>query len=167
MLLTALEMGQLNAQPKAVSSIWSFSGIGLGYEYHMDENSFGQVEISTEMSEMFLGKDGVTGVSASFTWNMIFARAESHNRNTISFYSGPGAVIGWAQDYSDSPGAIFGLKGRVGAECTFERNIAISVCIAPVLGMHISHKDEMISMRLYRNGLLYGLFPEVGIKYAF
>lgn len=167
MLVTYTVIGDLSAQPKAVSSIWSFSGIGVGYEYRIDDRSFGQIDLRTEMSEVFRGIGGVTGVAASFTWNMIFADIESGNGNMINLFSGPGAVIGWAQDYGDSPGGIFGLKGRIGAECVFERRIAVSICLSPILGMHVSRKNDVVSMRLYRNGLMSGLFPEVGIKYAF
>lgn len=167
LLATAAGTGCMDARPKAVSSIWSLSSIGIGYEYTMDERSFGQVEMCTEMSDMFFGRGGITGVAASFTWNMIFAKAESRNGNTVSFYSGPGAVLGWSKDLGGTSGGIFGLKGRIGAECVFERKIAVSIGFAPILGMHVSAKDDIMSMRLYRNGLMYSLSPEIGIKYAF
>lgn len=166
-LVTVACMGCLKARPKAISSIWSLSSIGIGYEYTMDERSFGQVELYSEMSDMFFGRGGVTGITASFTWNMIFAKVESRNGNTVRFYSGPGAVAGWSKDFRDKSGGIFGLKGRIGAECVFDRNIAVSIGIAPILGMHISYRDNVMSMRLYRNGVIYGLSPEIGIKYAF
>ena len=168
-MLTAILVcsGSLRAQTRSVGTSWSFSGIGVGYEYRIDDRSFGQIDLRTEMSEVFRGIGGVTGVAASFTWNMIFADIESGNGNMINLFSGPGAVIGWAQDYGDSPGGIFGLKGRIGAECVFERRIAVSICLSPILGMHVSRKNDVVSMRLYRNGLMSGLFPEVGIKYAF
>lgn len=166
-LLTAACSGDLCAQPKAISTIWSFSGIGLGYEHHMADNSFIQAEIKSELTEVFVNRKGRVGATASFTWNLVFAQLMSGNGNTVRFYAGPGAIAGMAADRKTSAGCTFGIKGRIGAECTFDRHICLSAGIAPVLGMHTSMKDDVFNMRLYRNGLIYGLLPEISIKYAF
>lgn len=166
-LLTAACSGDLCAQPKAISTIWSFNGIGLGYEHHMADNSFIQAEIKSELTEVFVNRKGRVGATASFTWNLVFAQLMSGNGNTVRFYAGPGAIAGMAADRKTSAGCTFGIKGRIGAECTFDRHICLSAGIAPVLGMHTSMKDDVFNMRLYRNGLIYGLLPEVSIKYAF
>ena len=166
-LLTAACSGDLCAQPKAISTIWSFSGIGLGYEHHMADNSFIQAEIKSELTEVFVNRKGRVGATASFTWNLVFAQLMSGNGNTVRFFAGPGAIAGMAADRKTSAGCTFGIKGRIGAECTFDRHICLSAGIAPVLGMHTSMKDDVFNMRLYRNGLIYGLLPEVSIKYAF
>jgi hypothetical protein len=39
--------------------------------------------------------------------------------------------------------------------------------VAPVLGMHLSMKDETVMMRYYRYGLLQTLMPEITIGYRF
>lgn len=166
-LLTAACSGDLCAQPKAISTIWSFNGIGLGYEHHMADNSFIQAEIKSELTEVFVNRKGRVGATASFTWNLVFAQLMSGNGNTVRFYAGPGAIAGMAADRKTSAGCTFGIKGRIGAECTFDRHICLSAGIAPVLGMHTSMKDDVFNMRLYRNGLIYGLLPEISIKYAF
>ena len=166
-LLSAATLGDSFAQPKAVSTLWSFNGIGLGYEHMMDENSFIQADLRAELTEIFINRKGKAGATASFTWNIIFAKRTSPNGYVVRYYAGPGAIAGMANDYKTAHGLIFGFKGRLGAECTFDRNITISAAVAPVIGMHTSMKDEVMNMRLYRNGLIYGLLPEIGIKYAF
>ena len=166
-LLWAVYMGESCAQPKTISSIWSFNGIGLGYEHTMDDRSFIQAEMRSELTEVFINRKGRVGATASFTWNIVFAQRVSANGNTVRFYAGPGAIAGMAPDRKASSGGIFGIKGRVGAECTFDRHVSLSAGFAPVIGMHTSIRNDVINMRLYRNGLIYGLMPEVSIKYAF
>lgn len=154
-------------QPKAISSLWSLNGIGLGYEHVIDADSFIQTDLRAEMTEVFMNRKGKAGATASFTWNMIFSVIESGNDNAIRFYAGPGAIIGLANDRKSGYGGIFGFKGRIGAECTYDRHVSLSFCFAPVIGMHISRRNETVNMRMYRNGVIYGIMPEVGIKYAF
>ena len=156
-----------HAQSKAVTSSWSYNGIGIGYEQRIDEKSFIQVDLRSELAELFYDRKAPIGVSGSFTWNLIFAQHLSRHGNKIIYFAGPGATAGWAKDSASSKGLIFGLKGRIGAECIFERGLALSVSVAPVLGMHASERNNTINMRLYRNGLTYGMLPEVGIKYLF
>lgn len=156
-----------HAQSKAVTSSWSYNGVGIGYEQHIDDKKFIQLDLRSELAELFYDKKVPAGISASFTWNMIFAQHPSRHGNKIIYFAGPGASIGWAQDISSASGLFFGLKGRIGAQCVFERGIALSVSASPVLGMHASAKKNTINMRLYRNGLIYGILPEVGIKYLF
>lgn len=156
-----------HAQSKALSSSWSYNGIGIGYEQHIDEKKFIQVDLRSEFTELFYDNKAPAGVSASFTWNVIFAQHPSRHGNKIIYFAGPGASIGWAKDIKAAAGLFFGLKGRIGAQCIFDRGLALSVSASPVIGMHASAKKNAINMRLYRNGLTYGLLPEVGIKYLF
>lgn len=167
LLLSVLWPGDSSAQPKSISSIWSLNGIGLGYEHFMDENSFIQADLRAELTEVFINRKGKAGATASFTWNLVFARKESPNGNTIRYFAGPGAIAGVADDIKAPYGGIFGIKGRLGMECSFERNITLSLCTAPIIGMHTSRKNDVVNMRLYRNGLIYGILPEIGIKYTF
>lgn len=155
-------------QPKAISTIWSFDGIGVGYEHFTSDSEFIQVDIKGETNDIFIKTRWIPAATASFTFNMTFAERTSRNGNTVCFFAGPGAVGGWGKDNNGMNGAIFGIKGRLGAECRFaKRHITVSASIAPELGMHISMKDETSYMRLYRYGLLHSITPEIGIKYAF
>ena len=156
-----------HAQSKAVTSSWSYNGIGIGYEQKIDEKKFIQVDLRSELAELFYTRNAPIGASASFTLNMIFAQHPSRHGNKIIYFAGPGATIGWSKDTGSTSGFFFGLKGRIGVQCVFERGLALSVSAAPVLGMHESAMKNSTNMRLYRNGLIYGMFPEVGIKYLF
>jgi hypothetical protein len=59
------------------------------------------------------------------------------------------------------------VKGRAGVRIEYDRNINITAAVAPVLGMHLSMKDETVMMRYYRYGLLQTLMPEITISYRF
>lgn len=165
--LMAAYTGKIHAQTKAITSIWSFNALGIGYEHYIDDSSFIQTDLRAEMTEVFVNRKAKAGATASFTWNIIFAETTSANTNVISFYAGLGAIVGFANDVKSSIGGVFGFKGRLGVECSFKRHIAVSACLAPTIGMHVSRKNDVVNMRVYRNGLLYGLLPEVGIKYEF
>ena len=166
-ILFFVSSGSSQSRPKAISTIWSLNGIGIGYEHVIDEKSFIQSDLRAEMTEVFINRKGKAGATASFTWNMVFSHFSSGNGNLINLYAGPGAITGIANDRGAGYGGVFGFKGRIGAECTFNRHITLSMCIAPTLGMHLCRRNGSINMRLYRNGLIYGILPELGIKYAF
>lgn len=155
------------AQKNTLGTSWSFSGIGLTYERNVSEEAFAQISVQTEMAETFLGKVLHPGISAAFTWNLIFAQLESRNGIPLRFYAGPGIAAGINHDMKTSPGLFFGLKGRVGMQCIYDRKINISVSLAPVLGLHVSEDEENVTTRAYRNGLMQILMPEFGISYRF
>ena len=64
-------------------------------------------------------------------------------------------------------GTFFGLQGKVGIAIDYPRNISIKICVAPVLGMHLTKGDEYNMMRYYRYGLLQTILPEINISYRF
>lgn len=157
-----------DGQTKAVSSVWSLSGIGIGYEHYYSDDDYFQMDIKAMTDDIFIKEQWNPEVSVSMTWNMVFAERISDNGNRIYFYAGPGAVGGWCRDYKAQAGAIFGFKGRLGAECTFaSRHVSICASLSPELAMHICRKNGGTYMRLYRHGIIFGLLPEIGIKYAF
>ena len=94
-------------------------------------------------------------------------RWTTRNGNSFNAFAGPGVIIGYAHDFLKDQGYLFGLKGRVGVECRFDRNVSISACITPVIGSHAMLREDYIEMRYYRNGLISTALPEIGIKYAF
>lgn len=163
-----LSAAEVNAQPKAASSIWSLAGLGAGYEHYLDSTSFIQIDFKAEMGELFMNREWEAGGTVSFSWNMIFASIISSYGNTVNFYAGPGAILGWTDDRKSPSGGLFGLRGRIGVECIFDRNVSISASISPILAMHLSvNEDKEFNMRVFRNGLTYGMIPEIGIKYCF
>lgn len=155
------------SQPKSVGTSFSFSNIGIVYEHQCAPDTFLGISLRTETSEMFAGRKDYPGISAAASWNIIFKEWESSEGNSIRLFAGPGAVLGWTADNNDFDGMLIGLRGAIGGECLFDRKIAISVSIAPVLGAHIVNRLNHSTMKLYKNGIYYSLIPEIGIKYTF
>lgn len=169
LLVTALGLRMSYAQPKSAGISFSFAGIGAVYEYTINHDTFASFEARAETAQVFSGfsQSSLPGISASFTWNMIFARIISRNHNEVRFHAGPGVAVGLTEDIALPKGLFCGLKGRIGGECTFDRKIAISLSLSTVIGAHLSKEREMVEMNIYHNGLLNSIFPEVAIKYAF
>lgn len=168
MITLLLWLGVADAQPKSVGVNWCYSGIGLAYEHTVDgRGNFVEICLKAETGEMFNGREEWPGASASFTWNMVLKEWTSHDGERVRLYAGPGLAAGFGQDYRMQKGALFGLKGKVGVECLFKRGVTVSASIAPVFGQHIVRLEESIGTMFYRNGLIYGLVPEIGIRYSF
>lgn len=157
----------LNAQDNSLGTTWSFAGIGIAYERNVSADAFAHVSIQTEMLETFIGRTEHPGLSAAFTWNLVFAQIESRNGTPVRFFAGPGIAAGLSCDLDTPRGMYFGLKGRVGVQCIYDRKVNISVSLAPLLGIHVSQRDENIMTQTYKNGLLSAIFPEIGISYRF
>lgn len=156
-----------DAQPKSLGTTYSFGGISLSYEHTLSSDSFAEVSLKAEMTEVFMGQRDIPGISASFTWNMNISNWKSANGCDIGLYAGPGLLLGWSPDYGKQNGGIIGLKGRFGAECAFGRNVTISLYISPVIGTHAVFLEDSINMTYFKYGLAYALMPEIGIKYRF
>lgn len=167
-LLLTMPLSQLYGQPKSFGATFSFSGFALSYEHALDRyNSFVEASLKAETAELFLYRTVFPGISGSVTWNIPVKEWISSDGNRLVFFAGPGLVSGYGQDYKMPAGMFFGLKGRVGIECNFSRNVIISAFLSPILGSHIEfHRDHLI-MRNYRNGIIWALSPEVGVKYRF
>ncbi len=158
----------LSAQPKSLGATFSFTGFAISYEHELNRGeSFIETSIKAETSEVFLYRSETPGISGSITWNFPVSEWESEEGNKLPFFAGPGITAGCNRDYRLPIGAFFGLKGRVGVECNFSRNVVISAFISPVIGSHVVFYSDHLTMRYYKNGLIYGLTPEIGIKYRF
>ncbi len=166
-IICTLFMGELHAQMKSVGTTYSYAGIGFIYEHDIDSGSFIDVQLRMETVSLLKDRRNLPGVSGSFTWNMILAEKIMSDGNKLDIFAGPGLIVGYTDDIRSGKGFMFGLKGRVGGECTFKRRISVSISIAPVLGMHLGRHDGMLNMLFYKTGILYGIMPEVGLKYAF
>lgn len=166
--------GSIHARRNTFGTSWGLSEIGISYGRIVKENTFLMACIHLETGEAFAGRAKMPGAAASFTWNTIFARQKSVNGNEIRFFAGPGAAAGYCRDIRlkksehGLPGAYFGLKGRLGMEIIYDRNINISICVAPVLGLHMARdKSGNMLARYYRYGLMQTIMPEIGISYRF
>lgn len=156
------------AQPKSLGVTFSFSGFALNYGHALNRcNSFIEASIKAETAEIFLYRASSPGISGSVTWNIPLKEWMSVDGNILTFFAGPGLVAGYGQDYKMPAGVFFGLMGRVGIECNFSRHVVISAFLSPVLGSHVEFHRDHLTMRAYRNGILWALSPEVGVKYRF
>lgn len=158
----------LCAQPKSIGAYFSFHETAVCYEHGVDDdNSFMEIALRAECSELYIGRARYPGVSASATWNIVIGKWQSSEGSAVSLFAGPGAILGYARDFNTPYGLFFGIRGKIGVEYRFIRNICLSASISPSLCSHIRSEDGHRSMRYYRNGLIYGLVPGVGIKYIF
>ncbi len=156
------------AHPKSVGATFSFTGPGLVYEHAFENyDSFIEISLKAESSEYVLDRKRYPGLSAGMTWNMIIRRWTSCEGNTLCLFAGPGIIGGYGNDYRSDKGVFFGLKGRVGIECAYMRNVLLSVAVSPVIGSHITSHQGDLSMKYYINGVVWALTPEIGIKYRF
>ena len=155
------------AQPKAIGTTYSLSGLGVMYEHNVGKGCFVDADLRVEMGEVFRNVTHTPGISASLSCNVILKEWKSHNGNMICAFAGPGVTAGIASDLHKDRGYFFGLKGRAGIECRFDRGVAISACLSPVVGSHLVIRDEYLEMTYYRNGLVNAVLPEIGIKYTF
>lgn len=155
------------SQPRSIGASFSFNNIAIVYEHQCAPDATLGLSLNAETTEMFAGRKEYPGVSAAVMWNITLKEWESSEGNTVRLFAGPGAVAGYTSDNQDYEGFLLGLRGTIGGECLFDRNIAISVCLAPVLGAHIVNRLNYSTMKLYKNGLYYSLIPEISLKYTF
>ena len=157
-----------HAQPRTIGATFSFTGLSVAYEHSLkDRDTFLEFSLKSEQAEYYVRRFGDPGMSVSFTVNSILKQWKSSEGNTINFYAGPGLIAGYCSDYKTDIGSFFGLKGRIGFECCFERNATISISSSPVIGAHLLSNLEGFTMKYYKNGLIYSLVPEIGIRYRF
>lgn len=156
-----------HAQPKSLGTSFSLSGIGIAYEHHLDQECFINAGLQAEMLPVFIDRTNSPGVSVAVSCNFIIKEWTSRNNNVISMFAGPGVTAGMAHDFRKDFGYFLGLKGRLGAECRFDRNISISLSLNPVIGSHVILRDGYMEMKYYKIGLIETLIPEICISYSF
>lgn len=138
LLCILMTAGITSAQPKASGATFAFNGTALSYEHMLDMDTFVEMMAKVELSEVFLNTTDFPGFSLAVTWNHIIHTWKSANDNEIFLFAGPGITGGTARDFTKPSGYFLGIKGRFGAECIFhDRNVSISVCLAPVVGTHL------------------------------
>ena len=154
-------------QPKTAGTSYSFSGVGLTYEYFTSDDTFVQLQIRTDSVKDAPTKGNEPCFAASATWNIIYKDITSRNGNVIHLTAGPGLIAGITDDFVSGRGPFAGLAGRFGGECAFDRRITLSITVTPMLGVHLSRVDDYINMKLFRKGISYAIMPEIGVKYTF
>lgn len=156
-----------DAQSRSFGTTYSFGGIGINYEHELNGECFINAGIRAETASHFVDENRQIGMSAAFSCNFIIKEWTSRNGNMICAFAGPGATVGKSHDTNKDSGYFFGLKGRAGIECRFDRQISISLCLNPIIGSHMVIFDEHIEMNPYKLGLINTILPEIGINYIF
>ena len=96
---------------------------------------------------------------------MIYAFAFDLSANSLSTLKNTGKISSLEINF---PALIFSIVIASNfVDISYDNCLAISAAISPIIGSHIVFGEAMTSMKYYRNGLLYGLIPEIGIKYMF
>ncbi len=159
----------MQSRPKSLGVVQSFRGFMVSYEHFRSEDCFISAETGVLMTEMFLGQMKTPGFTAGLGWNFVFFRKDIDEYAFLRLYAGPGLAAGYSTDFRNRGqyGPFFGICGRLGVECEFARGLTLSAGITPSLGAHVVILNESVKMTLYKNGLVYGLVPEIGIKYNF
>ena len=160
-------VSNIHAQPKSIGTSYSLSSIGITYEHKLNQECFINVGLQSEVLGIFMNRKNDPGISASLSCNFNIIEWKSRNDNIISFFAGPGIAFGIAEDFRKDMGYFIGLKGRIGAECSFDRHISISASLNPMIGSHLVIMEEHVEMKYYRNGLINAILPEISIKYMF
>jgi hypothetical protein len=164
----AVNSAELYAQPNSLGIVFSLNSAGLSYEHSDNDDSTTELSLNARFDDILNGCQSISGYDASVVWNIKIGESVTSEDNTVRFIAGPGAIVGWGDDYNDVSGLYFGLKGRLGAECSYlNRRITISAYISPVLGGHVTKSGKTAELDLYDNGLIYALIPEIAIKYRF
>ena len=110
-LMMTLSLSETHAQDRSLGASFSYAGSGLSYERNIDEDTFVEVQLRAETAYMFSSLTDKPGITASFTWNMIFSELTSSNGNRICFFAGPGITAGSVYDLPAQKGLVFGKLG--------------------------------------------------------
>ena len=166
-LLSLVMLDIADAQPRSLGATFSYGGWGIAYEHAMKEGDMLEICLRSELSDHFTDMTRNPGVSVSFTYGITLKEWTSSSGIPMTLNAGPGAYIAWTEDFRQGTGSAFGLKGKICMEGCFERKVILTIGIAPVLGLHTRIMDDHISLTLFRNGLLFAIMPEIGLRYRF
>lgn len=155
-----------SAGPRTAGAVFSFYRTGIEYGHTLKGKAFWNIGIGVEYGSSVFYRNQTPGVSLDFVYNYILRNWKSAAGEAV-LYAGPGLKVGYGSDGKENAGLILGLIGNLGFDFRFQLPVTISVAIKPSLGLHLRREDNNFSLGLYRNGLILGLTPEVGIKYSF
>ena len=83
LLIGTLFISVVHAQPKSLGTSYSFGGAGVVYEHTLSHDTFAGLSLKAETAEMFMGRTGHPGISASFTWNLILKEVKVLVNNSV------------------------------------------------------------------------------------
>lgn len=158
--------GSLSAGPRTAGAVFSFCRSGIEYGHTLNDKAFWNIGIGVEYGSSVFYRNLIPGVSLDFGYNYVL-RTWRSEAGEGTFFAGPGLKAGYMSDRNEDAGVTVGVTGNIGIDFRFRLPVIISVSVKPVLGLHLRGGEDGFSLGLYKNGLIWGLLPEVGIKYCF
>ncbi len=172
-------------RPRAMGIRTGAGGIGASYQHGINMNQFIQGDMALDLGYNANGRPGIT---ATATYNFIWARPVWSSKGTWSLYSGPGISLGAVNDlvpyqigdditgFEDN-GFMIAAAVQVGLEYEFTFPLQLSVDIRPCFGIHANNGhmrspatgktvDFQGKTGFYDNGLL-GFIPSISVRYRF
>lgn len=139
-----------SAQPKAIGGRVGYS-FEASYEHYIGNPNF--LEVNAGVFDFTDPGFRLTG-----TYNWVFAQPAWTSQGNWSWYAGPGVCLGTAY-YNSDDRFFFGVVGQVGLEYEFDFPLQLSADIRPVFGI--------CDGEFYGDGLSYGFFPTISVRYCF
>lgn len=172
-------------QPRAIGIRFGVTGLEASYEHSINKLQFVEGNMGIDFGNKV---NGMPGIKAEGTYNIIWARPAWTNKGSWAIFSGPGAAIGYVNDevhfkseneiisFEDN-GFMLGISVQVGLEYTFWFPLQISLDLRPMIGMHVNGGTyqtrsgiEMpgygTRIGFYDNGLM-GFVPSLSFRYRF
>lgn len=167
---------QTHAQPVSAGIFNSLKGIGATVELPHGTDEFTSLSAFVEIFGIPTGRCDKPGGKFNFSHNFIF-RKYDNDATLFELYAGPGLSAGYMRDFevgkrvdtilklTDTPGLMAALSGRAGCRFSFEKRIALNLSFTAEFGIHARRDRNVnnINVRMYHNGLLQCLYPELSI----
>lgn len=131
-------------------------------------DGFYEVRLSADLNNVLGGDSSRPGVRADWFYDFIISRWQAKEGLAIYLYSGPGAMIGYVDDYEKGRGVAASVSANIGFLFKFSGNISINAGFSGNMGFHLTMTDSHHSkMTFYKAGAFGTVFPEIGIRYCF
>lgn len=168
--------------PSAAIEPGSYAGIfnspkGIGLCVDIPSNStesFNSFSLVADIYGVPLGRALYPGVKGIWLHNWVTGERKN-SFHTLVFYSGIGLSAGYLHDFeregtSESLRYLkndFGVSAAVAANtgfrCDFGRRLTLDLSVCTEIGAHVLKQDSQTVLRLYKNGLIQTLYPQLKI----
>lgn len=157
------------SQEKSAGIFNSPKGFGITFSADTPNYGFNSFNLYADLTGVLSGKYSTPGVRFDY-YRGIIIKALTTESFDCRLYAGPGVSTGFVRDYgSDNYGMLIALNGTFGAKFVFPRRIAIDLGVTADLGLHIrgEERGQTTNLKLYRNGLIRILYPQIKLEYCF
>lgn len=161
------EAGQGRSYAKAAGISFCFNEFSASYRTAVKEDELLKLSLNIDMAGVIPGCCDAPGISAGITYQYVFSGKDYPSGESIRFFAGPGADVGYLRDSGGRYGCMVAVTGCVGLEYLFCVPVSISLTVEPCLGIHVRKDGNDLMAGLYKAGLVYSLYPHLGLKYLF